>query len=387
MSTTTPNMTLILPAVGETSGPDYAIIQNNDLQIIDQHDHSPGQGVAITPAGININTALNFSNNFITSAAGLTLQAQGSPPPNQTVYVSGTDLYFVDGVGNDVRLTQSGGVAGSPGSIANLVSPASATYVAGNSTFVWQSNTSTAADMDVGSVILRNITPNSTFGLTLQPPSALSSNYTITLPALPAATSAVTITPSGTIATVPFGFLVPTGTLLPYAAASAPAGYLLANGAAVSRSTYADLFGVCGTTYGAGDGSTTFNLPNMNGRVAMGAGNYTDPTLGSVTRTLGVSLGEASHVMIEAEIASHTHTQTAHNHPVLSGAGTITNPSTGYGLAAFNGTSGGYVSNGTVGGAGNPYLANIAPSIQNAGSNSPMNVVQPSLVISYIIKI
>jgi len=64
--------------------------------------------------------------------------------------------------------------------------------------------------------------------------------------------------------------LVPPGVILPYGAATAPSGYLLCDGSAVSRTTYADLFSVIGTTYGAGDGSTTFNLPHLKGTVPVG---------------------------------------------------------------------------------------------------------------------
>lgn len=64
---------------------------------------------------------------------------------------------------------------------------------------------------------------------------------------------------------------VATGFVLPFAANSAPDGYILCNGAAVSRTTYADLFAVIGTIYGAGDGSTTFNIPNLMGRFIQGA--------------------------------------------------------------------------------------------------------------------
>jgi microcystin-dependent protein len=70
-------------------------------------------------------------------------------------------------------------------------------------------------------------------------------------------------------------FLVPTGAVLPYGGSSAPANFLLCDGTAVSRSTYSTLFGVVSTTYGVGDGSTTFNLPNLSGRVPMGAGTGT----------------------------------------------------------------------------------------------------------------
>lgn len=198
-STISPNMSLIVPGVGTEAGPQYAIDIDMDLSIIDQHTHAPGSGVLITPNAININTALTFNSNFATSIAGLTLVAQGSTPAINTVYESGVDLYFVDGVGNNVRITQSGGVAGSPGSISNLTAPASASYVSGSSTFVWQSNTSIAANMDFGAAILRNLSPNSTYALTLQPPASLSNNYTITLPTLPASLSLVALDTSGNL--------------------------------------------------------------------------------------------------------------------------------------------------------------------------------------------
>ena len=64
--------------------------------------------------------------------------------------------------------------------------------------------------------------------------------------------------------------LVPSGTVLPFAGTTAPIGFLLCSGQAVSRSTYPDLFAAIGTTYGAGDGSTTFNVPDLRGRVPAG---------------------------------------------------------------------------------------------------------------------
>lgn len=103
--------------------------------------------------------------------------------------------------------------------------------------------------------------------------------------------------------------LVPTGTILPFGGASAPDGFLLCDGSAVSRTTYAALFAVIGTAYGAGDGSTTFNVPNGQGVGLTGAGSQdiggrtkTGPTLGAVredqmqqiTGTFGRAYGAAS---------------------------------------------------------------------------------------------
>lgn len=67
-------------------------------------------------------------------------------------------------------------------------------------------------------------------------------------------------------------YLVPTGAVLPYGGSSAPSNFLLCDGTAVSRATYSTLFAVIGTTYGVGNGSSTFNLPNLKNRVPIGAG-------------------------------------------------------------------------------------------------------------------
>ena len=84
---------------------------------------------------------------------------------------------------------------------------------------------------------------------------------------------------------------MPTGMVVPYAGAAAPDGWLLCRGQAVSRTTYAQLFSVIGTTYGSGDGSTTFNLPDMRGRVAVGS----DANLGATAGVLSVSLTAAQN--------------------------------------------------------------------------------------------
>jgi microcystin-dependent protein len=84
---------------------------------------------------------------------------------------------------------------------------------------------------------------------------------------------------------------VPVGTYIQHGGASAPTGYLACNGAAVSRATYAALFGVLSTTYGAGDGSTTFNLPDARGLVMVGAGAHGTMTRANGTAYNGGSVG------------------------------------------------------------------------------------------------
>lgn len=198
---TTPNMNLTLPAIGGTTGPAYATETNNDLVLIDAHNHSPGNGAPIPVAGLSIAADLPLNNNNLTLARSLRLASQLSPISNAAdlgcLYESGVDLYYNDGAGNQIRITQSGSVAGSAGTITGLPSgTASAAYAAG--TFTWQSSTNVAANMDAASYVLRNTTASSR-GLTLSPPSAMGSNYSLVLPALPGSTSFLTLDTSGNI--------------------------------------------------------------------------------------------------------------------------------------------------------------------------------------------
>ena len=93
--------------------------------------------------------------------------------------------------------------------------------------------------------------------------------------------------------------LVPTGTIVIWSAPNPPAGYLVCNGAAISRTTYANLFHAIGTTWGAGDGNTTFNLPNFIDRVPQGRGNR-----GGVGAYLEESLPNHNH-NISFEVADN----------------------------------------------------------------------------------
>lgn len=95
---------------------------------------------------------------------------------------------------------------------------------------------------------------------------------------------------------------LPVGVLMPYSTTTAPTGWLVANGSAVSRTTYAALFATIGTTYGAGDGSLTFNLPDLRGRTVHGTSS-TEPAYD----TIGETGGSSTHIMTIDELVPHTH--------------------------------------------------------------------------------
>lgn len=109
--------------------------------------------------------------------------------------------------------------------------------------------------------------------------------------------------------------IVPIGAILPFAGATAPAKWLLCDGTPVSRTTYADLFAVCGTAYdtpGSPAPSTHFRLPNLQGRAPYGLSGD------AAFATMGKSGGAASVVLTESNIPSHTHTTPSHDHTAIA---------------------------------------------------------------------
>ena len=199
----------------------------------------------------------------------------------------------------------------------------------------------------------------------------------------------------------------PAGVVLPFAGSVAPQGYLLCDGSAVDRTTYANLFAVIGTTYGSGDGSSTFNLPDLSGRVVLGV---------SQSHALGTTGGEATHTLTESELPAHSHVVPAHGHanditattPALSHK--ITQPVFKYVRSNSSGTSyyryGSAVNNGAGNASGSrtanavvekhdPADCTVSGTIDDcaamtssvAGNDGSHNNMQPYLVTNYIISV
>jgi microcystin-dependent protein len=124
----------------------------------------------------------------------------------------------------------------------------------------------------------------------------------------------------------------PAGAITAFGGSAAPNGWLLCDGTAVSRTTYAALFSAVGSTYGAGDGSSTFNLPDLRGRVPVGMNAATFGTLGGIG-------GEESHTLIPTEMASHTHAMSSDSAGIP--AGTLSNVSAGTPAGSLSSVSAG----------------------------------------------
>ena len=162
-----------------------------------------------------------------------------------------------------------------------------------------------------------------------------------------------------------------TGVIQMYAGSSAPSGWLICNGQAVSRTTYAALYAVIGTTYGAGDGSTTFNIPNLVNKTVRGS------------NSLGKTGGADTVTLSTANMPAHTHTGTtssagAHTH---STAWSAWAQSGGGGWSDYNWST---VSNSKTSSSNGAHTHTFTTS--SVGSGSAVTITNPYVMLHYIIK-
>lgn len=150
--------------------------------------------------------------------------------------------------------------------------------------------------------------------------------------------------------------IVPTGACMDWPSNTIPSGWIDTNQGPVSRTTYANLYAVIGTTWGAGDGSTTFDLPHKDGRVTVGkkSGDADFDTLGETG-------GAKTHTLVIGEIPSHNHSE-----------GTF-DGGTPAALIVQSGTG--------------ANIKRLSQNSGNAGGGGAHNNLQPYVVMNYIIKI
>jgi microcystin-dependent protein len=221
---------------------------------------------------------------------------------------------------------------------------------------------------------------------TITTPTISSPNLTGT-PVTPTATAGTSTTQVASTAFVQTaaGITTPSGSVSAYAGSAAPTGWLLCSGAAVSRATYAALFAIVGTTYGIGDGSTTFNLPDLRGRAVAGVDNMggtaanriTSGGSGIVGTTLGASGGLQTHTLLTAETPAHSHFIAS---PGGVGSGALSNSNyVDYSMTSYATGNNNYVLYGTS-------AASDRGLTSSTGGGGAHNNTQPTMMLNYIIK-
>jgi microcystin-dependent protein len=181
---------------------------------------------------------------------------------------------------------------------------------------------------------------------------------------------------------------IPLGAMIEFTGPTAPnSSFVLPFGQAISRTTYAAYFAMVGTTYGAGDGSTTFNVIDKRGRVSAGKDDMGGSAAGRITTVntdtgtivgaqLGSAAGEATHFLSLAEIPAHSHgvNDPGHTHSYLYAgqAFSVTGPQAIVNVGQIANTTG---------------SSTTGISIQNAGGGGAMSKLQPTIMVNYILRI
>jgi microcystin-dependent protein len=189
-------------------------------------------------------------------------------------------------------------------------------------------------------------------------------------------------------------YIVPIGSFLPYVGTTAPnSAFVLPFGQAISRTTYSTLFGMISTSFGTGDGSTTFNIPDLRGRFLAGKddmGGSAASRIGSVVTdngtisgtSLGSTGGSATHVQVQAELPAFkpaiTITDPGHLHSVVGTVASLTNTlgagGINTGIAGTNST-------------GSNTTGISAALTSNLGSGQAMSILPPSMILNYIMRV
>lgn len=148
------------------------------------------------------------------------------------------------------------------------------------------------------------------------------------------------------------------GEVKAFAGGAVPSKWKLCDGSVLSRSTYAGLFGAIGTAYGGGDGSTTFAIPDLRGRTAIGADpNNQSTASGHTAHALGQTAGKETHALTTSEMPSHSHSYSTYT----------------------------FATNGQVSGAYNRISSPTGYNTGSAGGNAAHSLMQPYTAINYII--
>jgi microcystin-dependent protein len=266
------------------------------------------------------------SENGIDRFADYSARDYSIPVPSEgrVVYVLNTDELQIYNGSTWITVIDTGSsenisvesITATSASIGTLtVTGPSTLTVLGSSLLSASTSIGTVSNTEIG--YLDGVTSGIQTQIDTKAPSA-SPTFT-GIPTAPTASAGTNTTQLATTAFVGAAVSVgmPTGAVIPYAGSAAPTGWLLCDGGSsgISRTTYAALFAVIGTTYGSGDGSTTFNVPDLRGRVPAGKDNMggiaANLLSASVSGVAGATLGAKGG---SQSLTSHNHTQNSHNH-------------------------------------------------------------------------
>lgn len=206
---TTPNMSLVLPVVQLTIGPDWASELNTALELVDSHDHTSGNGAAIPTAALGINGDLSFNSFAATSLDRTSYDDQIAALASvRSIYAVNGDLYYTNTAGDQVQITAGNSIAGTPGAITGLGDGGSSgVYYDATDTLSFYYNTTAQAKLDISTIQIHPYeviagptpVPHPEY-IALVAPTSLAASYNITLPvSLPTQTGILGMDPTGQI--------------------------------------------------------------------------------------------------------------------------------------------------------------------------------------------
>lgn len=251
-------MGLLISTVGSDSGLLWETNLNASLSSIDTHDHSSGKGVQISPAGLNISSDLSLQSNSATNVKSVVFSDQISLSTVNSLYTKSGELWYNDPT-SPVQITSGGSVNATSSGISS--GGATASFV--SSVLVVNQAASTPANVQCGSLLIGNNVASSNF-VTLQPTNSLASNYSLTLPAIPASTSFLTVDTSGNMsASVATNLGIVAGNIANATITGSKIASATITGSNIASATITGSNLVSATVTGTQIANSTIAVPNM----------------------------------------------------------------------------------------------------------------------------